>query len=245
MFGKVTDYYVVPLTDVLPPFTLSTDGSIFATKLLDFESDSKFYEFDMEAFDGGGLVSPHTATVRITIVNVNDNRSYFPRHNYSVYVVENRLPMLPLLSVRAMDADGEKLSYNLLNYSNLFEVTSKGDIYLIEPLDYETKSIYEIIINVSDGKFDAPALLTIFVQNANEFSPEPYVVSLKENSIASPDWLRLNVSSEGEVAAAYDIVEKGDVPFEIVDENKIVNRRPFDYEADPKMFVFIVTARDL
>ena len=245
MFGKVTDYYVVPLTDVLPPFTLSNDGSIFATKLLDFESDSKFYEFDVEAVDGGGLVSPRPATVRITIVNVNDNRPYFPRHNYSVYVVENRLPMLPLLSVRAMDADGEKLSYNLLNYSNLFEVTSKGDIYLIEPLDYETKSIYEIIINVSDGKFDAPALLTIFVQNANEFSPERYVVSLKENSIASPDWLRLNVSSEGEVAAAYDIVEKGDVPFEIVDENKIVNRRPFDYETDPKMFVFIVTARDL
>ncbi len=76
--------------------------------------------------------------------------------------------------VKATDADKDELSYSITaNSDNLFEITKTGALSLVsgKTLDFETKTTYEITVEVTDGKAKATAKITIKVIDADENMP--------------------------------------------------------------------------
>ncbi|WP_159099281.1 MULTISPECIES: cadherin domain-containing protein [Aquimarina] len=77
-------------------------------------------------------------------------------------------------TVKATDADKDALSYSITaNSDNLFEITKAGALSLAagKTLDFETKTTYEITVEVTDGKAKAAAKITITVTDVNENQP--------------------------------------------------------------------------
>ncbi|EZH74240.1 hypothetical protein ATO12_15350 [Aquimarina atlantica] len=76
--------------------------------------------------------------------------------------------------VKATDADKDELSYSITaNSDDLFEITKTGALSLAtgKSLDFETKTTYEITVEVTDGKVKAAAKITITVIDADENMP--------------------------------------------------------------------------
>ncbi|MBG6129077.1 streptogramin lyase [Aquimarina sp. EL_43] len=74
-------------------------------------------------------------------------------------------------TVKATDPDKDALSYSITaNSDNLFEITKAGALSLVagKTLDFETKTSYEITVEVTDGKAKASAKITITVTDVNE-----------------------------------------------------------------------------
>ncbi|WP_438422712.1 cadherin domain-containing protein [Aquimarina macrocephali] len=74
-------------------------------------------------------------------------------------------------TVKATDTDKDALSYSITaNSDNLFEITKAGALSLVagKTLDFETKTSYEITVEVTDGKAKASAKITITVTDVNE-----------------------------------------------------------------------------
>ncbi|WP_025664650.1 cadherin domain-containing protein [Aquimarina megaterium] len=74
-------------------------------------------------------------------------------------------------TVKATDPDKDALSYSITaNSDNLFEITKAGALSLVagKTLDFETKTTYEITVEVTDGKAKASAKITITVTDVNE-----------------------------------------------------------------------------
>jgi surface protein len=77
--------------------------------------------------------------------------------------------------VTATDADNDVLAYSIItNSNNLFEIISNGNLSLAmnQVLDFETSSVHEITVQVSDGTDTNEAVVTINVEDVNE-APAP------------------------------------------------------------------------
>ncbi len=92
-------------------------------------------------------------------------------------------------TVKATDEDKDELSYSITaNSDNLFEITKVGALSLVsgKALDFETKTSYEITVEVTDGKAKASAKITIKVIDADENMPPviaDQTLSIEENSV--------------------------------------------------------------
>lgn len=87
------------------PMTVNPEsGWIYTTKLLDREQCSKF-QFTVIASDSGEPVKSASASVMLTVTDVNDNDPYFDLKNYEAVVSENDPPGTPVTSVTATDPD--------------------------------------------------------------------------------------------------------------------------------------------
>ena len=73
-----------------------TSGLISVARLLDYETKSS-YDLTAVATDGGGRKS--SASVNITVIDINDNPPEFKQTNYSASVDENVPLSFPVLQV--------------------------------------------------------------------------------------------------------------------------------------------------
>lgn len=60
-----------------PDFTISPHGSIFPAGRLDYERPNHLYEFAVMALDGGHEPLSSITTVRVRMVNINDEAPVF------------------------------------------------------------------------------------------------------------------------------------------------------------------------
>ena len=106
-------------------------------------------------------------------------------------------------AVTATDADGDVLTYSLsgTDASSFGINSSTGQLFLKDPLDYETKSIYEVTVRVSDdNNASIDVDLTIVVNNVDEAgmvavsSEQPQAGTAVEVSLIDPDGLISNIS---------------------------------------------------
>lgn len=94
------------------------------------------------------------------------------------------------------------MRYRLLTHASLFSINANGSIFTAVPLDRETQSQYDLVVEASDGAVDPRrTILTLLVQvldindNSPVFSRPIYTVNVPENTPAGTVILRLNVSS--------------------------------------------------
>ncbi|XP_008567708.1 PREDICTED: protocadherin beta-15-like [Galeopterus variegatus] len=166
------------------------DGRKYPELVLDKELDREEQaelRLTLTALDGG---SPHrsgTVQIRILVLDVNDNAPEFAQMLYEAQVPESSPVGSLIVKVSAMDLDtgtnGEisySLFYSSLEISKTFELSSlSGEIRLIEKLDFETISAFELDIEASDGGgLSGKCSVSIKVLDVNDNSPELTISSL-------------------------------------------------------------------
>ncbi|XP_032826939.2 cadherin-7-like [Petromyzon marinus] len=156
----------------------------------------------------GGLTG--TATVTITLEDVNDNAPLFPQGTYRASVSEAAVPGTTVGRVRAQDADegdNARVDYRIVagDRAGAFSIatdpsTQDGVVTLAQPLDYERKHAYTLTVEAwnpvagggssgSGGSTAAVPLagsarILVSVEDADEgpvFSPAAYEFEVAES----------------------------------------------------------------
>ncbi|XP_036081067.1 protocadherin beta-11-like [Rousettus aegyptiacus] len=155
-------------------------------KALDYEEQSQL-SFILTAMDGGSPPRSGTASVRVVVVDINDNSPEFEQQFYEVKIPENSVLGSLVVTVSARDLDSGKngeISYTFSHASEdirkTFEINQKsGDISLTSSLDFETIESYSIIIQATDGGgLFGKSTVRIQVMDVNDNTPEVIVSSI-------------------------------------------------------------------
>ncbi|XP_061729707.1 protein dachsous [Cydia pomonella] len=146
-------------------------GSVKTNIVLDREI-RETYKLTVIATDEGDPQMTGTATLRINVVDVNDNQPTFPSPNV-IAVSEGTEVGSVLTSVTANDVDTyPALKYSITHEDNRFSIDRySGKIVLNKALDFETKKVYEVNVSVSDNEHVAKTTLTIKVLDVNDNAP--------------------------------------------------------------------------
>ncbi|XP_045857041.1 protocadherin beta-11-like [Meles meles] len=155
-------------------------------KALDYEEQSEL-SFILTAMDGGSPPRSGTATVRVVVVDTNDNSPEFEQPFYEVKIPENSLLGSLIVTVSASDLDSGKngaISYSFSHASEdirkTFEINQKsGEVILTASMDFETTESYSIIIQATDGGgLFGKSTVRIQVMDVNDNAPEIAVSSI-------------------------------------------------------------------
>uniref|UniRef100_A0A673UJ98 Cadherin domain-containing protein n=1 Tax=Suricata suricatta TaxID=37032 RepID=A0A673UJ98_SURSU len=159
-------------------------------KALDREEQPEF-TLTLMALDGGSPPRSGTTTVRILIMDVNDNAPEFVHTPYEVQVLENSPLESSVLSVSARDIDSGNfgsVSYGFFQASDEIKQTFSinevtGEIRLTMKLDFEHIKSYHIEVEAIDGGgLSGKGTVVIHVVDVNDNAPE-LTISSFTNSI--------------------------------------------------------------
>ncbi len=147
----------------------TTTGQLRTDATLDYETKS-IYTVTITASDG---TDEATITVTINVIDETENRApvFTDGSSTSRSVAENTGSGVDIgRAVSATDADGHTLTYSLGGTdAAAFTINSTtGQLRTHTELDYETKSIYTVIITASDSTDEATITVTIKVIDETE-----------------------------------------------------------------------------
>ena len=156
------------------------------------------YNLTLRAIDGGIPQMDSRATILVTVLDVNDNCPEFREPRYSEMIPENITVGTTILSVEAFDRDtgGQtQLIYSIRAASKAPEISigpDTGDISITSSLNFETRTVYTLMVDVSDGDENCqptPAIVNITLSDVNDnppyFFPHEETYSIDENN--NPD----------------------------------------------------------
>ncbi|XP_004452626.2 protocadherin beta-4 [Dasypus novemcinctus] len=153
---------------------------------LDREEQHEF-SLTLTALDGGSPPRSGTLTIRILIMDVNDNAPEFVHSPYEVQVLENSPLGSPIVSVLARDVDAGNfgtVSYGLYQASDEIKQTFSineitGEIRLTKKLDFEKIKTYQVEIEATDGGgLSGKGTVVVEVMDVNDNAPELTISSL-------------------------------------------------------------------
>ena len=168
-------------------------GVVSTTAVLDFEQTAEF-EVVIVASDGGLAPLVSSATVLVSVLDIDDARPRFTMDEFSVSVLEEQSPSV-IVTVRAFDNDSSPdnpIAYAIVSESNaLFTIDQNGSIATLSPLDRESASQHTLTVQASN--FDAfgatlssTATVSIEVLDVNDQMPQfiglPYIFSIAEDA---------------------------------------------------------------
>ncbi|KFO13987.1 Protocadherin-17, partial [Balearica regulorum gibbericeps] len=153
--GHVGDVSIYTYVSVNP-----TNGAIYALRSFNYEQ-TKHFEFRVLAKDSGSPHRESNATVRVTVLDVNDNAPLIVLPALINDTAELQVPRnagvgYPVGTVRALDSDfGEsgRLTYEIVegNEEHLFEMDpTSGEIRTLHPYWEELSPVAELVVKVSD-----------------------------------------------------------------------------------------------
>lgn len=210
--------YSIPNRETMMlPFTIGPrDGVLRLTEELDYET-TQSYSFVVEATDGGTPPLTDTASVFITIVDVNDSPPEFEYSLYSVEVPEDTPVNMTVLTVNANDNDTSDVITYFLSGLEFNVHPTTGEISSALSLDRETEISYSLIVVASDGRFSTSATVFISVSDVNDnapvFNESLQTLTLVENYPSGVTFVQLFATDadEGENAdIIYSIAEQPD-----------------------------------
>ncbi|XP_072181687.1 cadherin EGF LAG seven-pass G-type receptor 2-like [Diadema setosum] len=240
------------------PFDIGpTSGAITTIVNLDRELNHQ-WEFNVLAVDGGEIPKSATASVMITVTDVNDNPPTFPQEKYTGSVREDVFSGYEVLTVVATDPDEQNtISYRIAdsedpNRRTPFGIRSQnneGAIQVTSQLNYNTKSFYSLTVTASDGQYDSTCLVLVNVTDVNNYAPvfqnSPYNVYVSESVSIGHVVVQVSASdndagSNAEISYSMDNVPE----FEInAESGEIRTRVELDREATSH-YTLYVTASD-
>ncbi|KAG6928014.1 cadherin EGF LAG seven-pass G-type receptor 2, partial [Chelydra serpentina] len=238
------------------PFAISNStGWIVVASELDRETVD-FYSFGVEARDHGSPPMASSASVSITVLDVNDNNPEFTPKEYSVRLNEDAAVGTSVLTVSAIDRDANSvITYQIANGNtrNRFSITSQsggGLITLALPLDYKLERQYLLTITASDGTRLDTAQVFVNVTDANTHRPvfqsSHYTVNINEDRPVGTTVVLISATDEdtGENARITYFMEDSIPQFRIdVDTGAVTTQMELDYE-DQVSYTLAITARD-
>ncbi|NWW66383.1 PCD17 protein, partial [Ifrita kowaldi] len=178
--GHVGDVSIYTYVSVNP-----TNGAIYALRSFNYEQ-TKHFEFRVLAKDSGSPHRESNATVRVTVLDVNDNAPLIVLPALINDTAELQVPRnagvgYPVGTVRALDSDfGEsgRLTYEIVegNEEHLFEMDpTSGEIRTLHPYWEELSPVAELVVKVSDhGKPSLSAVAKLIPQVNGEQHRRPH-----------------------------------------------------------------------
>ncbi|XP_069833172.1 cadherin EGF LAG seven-pass G-type receptor 1 isoform X2 [Dendropsophus ebraccatus] len=246
------------LLDVPPnfPFVINNNtGWITVSVELDRET-VEFYTFGVEARDNGEPVMSSSASVTITVLDVNDNNPTFTEKVYQLRLNEDAAVGSSVLTMTAVDRDvNSVVTYQITsgNTRNRFAITSQnggGLITLALPLDYKQERQYVLTVTASDGTRSDTVLVFINVTDANTHNPvfqsSHLTVSVSEDKPIGTSIATISATDEdtGENARITYTIEDNVPQFKIdPDTGTITLLIELDHETQPS-YTLAVTAKD-
>ncbi|XP_029420541.1 protocadherin beta-5-like isoform X2 [Nannospalax galili] len=159
------------------------DGRKYPELVLDRALDAEEQpelSLTLTALDGGAPPRSGTTTVRIEVVDINDNAPQFVQPLYEVQVPENSPLDSLVVTVSARDLDAGthgSVAYSLFQHDGasqpfvIDEIT--GEIRLKQALDFEVTRHYNIEIAATDGGgLSSKCNMAVQVVDVNDNSPE-------------------------------------------------------------------------
>lgn len=246
------------LTDLPPnfPFIINNNtGWITVASELDRET-VEFYTFGVEARDNGDPMMTSSASVTITLLDVNDNNPTFTEKVYQLRLNEDAAVGSSVLTMTAVDRDvNSVVTYQITsgNTRNRFAISSQsggGLITLALPLDYKQERQYVLTVTASDGTRSDTVQVFINVTDANTHRPvfqsSHYTVSVSEDKPIGTSIVTISATDEdtGENSRITYILEDSISQFKIdPDTGTITSLVELDYE-DKAVYSLAVTAKD-
>ena len=184
-------YELLPGQNV--PFTVNqTSGQVKTSAVLDREMQ-EFYSFRVKVTDPINPNFQKIITVKITVLDVNDNDPDPAKAVYNVTIFDNVTINTQILKIEANDQDlglNGMVTYTLLmGGDNKFSLNSTtGQITVIGMLDARRQNFYKLYIKAQDSGDPSRSVnitVNIFVLAVNMFPPEflntPFSVTIKED----------------------------------------------------------------
>ncbi|XP_026094789.1 cadherin EGF LAG seven-pass G-type receptor 1-like [Carassius auratus] len=249
------EYKLTETSDSFPFIINNNTGWITVSAELDRET-TELYNFGVEARDRGVPTMSSSASVSVTILDVNDNVPTFTQHLYNLKVNEDAVVGTSVLMVTAVDRDvNSVVTYQISsgNTRNRFAITSQnggGLITLALPLDYKQERQYLLTITASDGTRQDTAQVFINVTDANTHRPvfqsANYQVLVSEDRPVGSTVVIISATDEdtGENARITYVMEENVPQFKIhPDTGAITTQIEIDYE-DQASYTLAIIARD-
>lgn len=172
-------------------------GVLSTAKLLDREKRSG-YTLTVTAQDQGHPPLSSTATVEVTVMDINDHSPQFKSSSYTADISED-VPIGSLvLEVKAIDLDqgpNSHVFYFLSSSSHSMFIIDQdtGRIITAAPLDREKTTSYTFEVCATDSSplnpRNSTAQVTIYVQDVNDNAPffiqDPLIVNISASSVSS------------------------------------------------------------
>ncbi|KAK6172202.1 hypothetical protein SNE40_015917 [Patella caerulea] len=152
----------------------SNRGIITTNNIVDRESIDLFH-LVIEASDMG---SPNkrtsTATVKVTVVDINDNRPKFT-NQFQVSIPEDMTVNSIIIQITSTDKDIKEnavANYELLNTTNKFSIDRvSGNLTIRSKLDAEEKDTYSLIVQAVDESFSVKTYVSVRILDVNDNAP--------------------------------------------------------------------------
>ncbi|KAK7884626.1 hypothetical protein WMY93_027749 [Mugilogobius chulae] len=173
------------------PFVINAaTGWVTVKKNLDRESVEHYF-FGVEARDYGMPPLSATASVTITVMDVNDNRPEFLQKEYYARLNEDAVVGTSVVTVTAVDRDvNSAVTYQITggNTRNRFAISTAGGSGLLSlalPLDYKQERRYVLTVTASDRTLHDTCQVHINITDANTHRPvfqsAHYSISVNED----------------------------------------------------------------
>ncbi|XP_072223127.1 cadherin EGF LAG seven-pass G-type receptor 3 [Leuresthes tenuis] len=238
------------------PFVInSATGWVTVSSILDRESVEHYF-FGVEARDYGMPPLSATASVTITVMDVNDNRPEFLQKEYYARLNEDAAVGTSVVTVTAVDRDvNSAVTYQITggNTRNRFAITTAGGSGLLSlalPLDYKQERRYVLTVTASDRTLHDTCQVHINITDANTHRPvfqsAHYSVSVNEDRPPGSTVVVISATDDdvGENARITYFLEDNIPQFRIDPATGAITlQAELDYE-DQMTYTLAITAKD-
>ncbi|KAK2841261.1 hypothetical protein Q7C36_012840 [Tachysurus vachellii] len=238
------------------PFVINAaTGWVTVSSVLDRELVEHYF-FGVEARDYGAPPLSATASVTITVMDVNDNRPEFLQKEYYVRLNEDASVGTSVVSVTAVDRDvNSAVTYQITggNTRNRFAISTAGGSGLLTlalPLDYKQERRYVLTVTASDRTLHDTCQVHVNITDANTHRPvfqsAHYSVSVNEDRPPGSTVVVISATDDdvGENARIIYFLEDNIPQFRIDPATGAITlQAELDYE-DQMTYTLAITARD-
>uniref|UniRef100_G3NQI9 Cadherin, EGF LAG seven-pass G-type receptor 3 n=1 Tax=Gasterosteus aculeatus aculeatus TaxID=481459 RepID=G3NQI9_GASAC len=238
------------------PFIInSATGWVTVSSILDRESVEHYF-FGVEARDYGMPPLSATASVTITVMDVNDNRPEFLQKEYYARLNEDASVGTSVVTVTAVDRDvNSAVTYQITggNTRNRFAISTAGGAGLLSlalPLDYKQERRYVLTVTASDRTLHDTCQVHINITDANTHRPvfqsAHYSISVNEDRPPGSTVVVISATDDdvGENARITYFLEDNIPQFRIdAGTGAITLQAELDYE-DQMTYTLAITAKD-
>uniref|UniRef100_A0A674E8H8 Protocadherin-16 n=1 Tax=Salmo trutta TaxID=8032 RepID=A0A674E8H8_SALTR len=194
--GEMT--YKITAGDPSGDFRVDRKSGVLSTsRPLDRERKAR-YSLTVTALDGGSPALSSTATVEVTLLDVNDHSPQFTSPSYTADLPEDTPIGSLVLEVSATDLDqgsNSQVLYFLSRGSQGMFIIDQhtGHVITAAPLDRERTASYTFDVCATDSSPASPrnstATVNVYVQDVNDNAPffiqDPLVINISASSVSS------------------------------------------------------------
>ena len=153
-------------------------AALHLTKRLDREMlDSNKFSIEVTARQKDSELKTGTATLEISVLDVNDNKPEFEVEKYNMTVIENLPSGFRIMQFTAVDrdsGDNAKFSYQLDDPSRAFGLEGDGNLVLARPELFDREKMEKVVLRVLAVE-ETPTVLDDKVSLALNTSNYPHI----------------------------------------------------------------------